>query len=300
MVRWWCESEMNRPIAFLFPGQGTIPASFSPFSSLTKRLLELAEAAGLPLAERMKAGARSGLTRTENAQPAILIDTLAKEERLRSSGILPDFVAGHSLGEYAALVSAGVISPEAALSVVIERGRLMGRVPGGMAAVLKLSRGEVEEICAETGAVIANYNAPGQLVISGDVEAIEAAIELAKARGGRAIRLNVSGPFHSPAMGPAQDALSPRIEALQFNPPKVPVVSGVSGKVETSPARLKKLLLTQITACVRWEEVVETLVDAGVKTAIEVGVGEVLTRIGRRITDRIEFLSYEEGCGGRA
>ncbi len=289
---------MKPKVAFIFPGQGTIPEDLPP-SPLVDRLLGIAVEAGLEIPNWLrKKDPRLALT--ENAQPTILIDSLGKEAELRRAGISPDFVAGHSLGEYAALVSAGVISAEEALSVVIERGRLMSRVSGGMAAILKLSGDDVEEICAATGATVANYNAPGQIVISGDDAAVEEAMQLAKERGGRAIRLNVSGPFHSPSMAPAQEALSPRIEEIEFRTPQVPVVSGVSGRIETSPDRLKGLLLTQITACVLWEEVVRTLVDAGVSTAIEVGPGEVLTRIGRRITDRIEFVSYEEARDGGA
>ncbi len=290
---------MRPKVAFLFPGQGTVPDSPPPPSPLVDRLLGLAAEAGLEITDWLREK-DPRLSLTENAQPTILIDSLGKEAELRRAGISPDFVAGHSLGEYAALVSAGVVSAEEALSVVIERGRLMGRVPGGMAAILKLSGDDVEEICAATGATVANYNAPGQIVISGEDAAVEGAMELAKERGGRAVKLNVSGPFHSPLMAPAQEALSPRIEAIEFRTPQVPVVSGVSGGMESSPARLKELLLTQITACVLWEEVINALVDAGVRTAIEVGPGEVLTRIGRRITDRIEFVSYEEARDGGA
>jgi len=284
--------------AFLFPGQGTVPEVLPPSSPLVDRLLAQAAAAGIDLKELIQDRQRIALT--EFAQPAILIDSLAKDQALRAAGFAPDVVAGHSLGEYAALASSGVISPADALSVVIARGRLMGHVPGAMAAILKLDREEVEEVCAATGTSVANYNAPGQIVISGEAAAIEAAMRLAKERGGRAVRLNVSGPFHSPAMAPAQAGLAPRIEALEFRRPQVPVISGVSGKAETDPTRLKELLLTQITACVRWEEAVNAMVGLGVRTAIEVGPGEVLTRIGRRITDRIEFLDYEEVSRGRA
>ncbi len=289
---------MKRRVAFIFPGQGTLPKGQLVPSPRAERLLELAAEAGLKIQDWLREN-DPRLVLTENAQPVILIDSLAKEAELRKSGIFPDFVAGHSLGEYAALVSSGVITAEEALSVVIERGRLMSRVPGGMAAILKLSGKDVEDICAVTGAAVANYNAPGQIVVSGKDNAIEKAMALAKERGGKAIRLSVSGPFHSPLMAHAQKALSPRIEALEFRTPQVPVVSGVSGKVEMSPVRLKELLLTQITACVLWEAVIDTLVNMGVKTVVEVGPGDVLTRIGRRITDRIEFMSYEEATDGR-
>ena len=289
---------MDRPIAFLFPGQGTLPENPPPSSPRTDRLLTRAATAGLAI-RKWVAEKDPRLSRTANAQPTILIDSLAKEERLRSREIAPDFVAGHSLGEYGALVSAGVIAAEEALDLVIKRGQLMERVPGGMAALLKLSREAVAEICAATGTTIANYNEPGQIVVSGPDAAIDQAMVLAKDRGGKAIRLNVSGPFHSPAMLPAQNALAPYIAAVAFQSPRVSVVSGVSGKIERSATRLQQLLMAQITACVRWEEVITTLVAARVRTAIEVGPGEVLTRIGRRITDRIKFISYTEVSDGR-
>ncbi len=288
---------MERPIAFLFPGQGTVPTAPPPNTPTTTRLLARAEEAGLPLVKWITES-DPGLTRTATAQPAILIDSVAKAEKLRAAGITPDFVAGHSLGEYAALVSAEVITADQALDLVIERGRLMERVPGGMAALLKLDNRTVEEICATAGATVANYNGPGQIVISGDNTAVERAMTLAAAAGGRAIRLNVSGPFHSPAMLPAQQELARHIAAITFRDPRVPVVSGMTGQIERSGARLQQLLMDQITACVHWDMVVATLTAARVRTAVEAGPGAVLTRIGRRITDRIKFIPYAEVADG--
>lgn len=291
---------MRQKVAFLFPGQGKVPVALPPPSAVGERLFALAKEKGLPLKEWIRDCRFDLLRRTEYAQAAILIDSLAKEETLREQEVEPIIVAGHSLGEYAALVSAGLLTPEEALSVVTERGRLMGRVDGAMAAILKLPIEEVEEICRRIGpkVVIANYNSPTQIVISGEREAIKAAVAMAERDGGRGVILRVSGPFHSPLMAQAQAALAPAIEALSFRTPSIPVISSVSGRVETEASSLKGLLLTQITACVRWVDVVESLEKEEVARAIEAGPGEVLTGLGRRITSKVRFLRFEEGCDG--
>jgi len=240
------------------------------------------------------------LRRTQVAQPAILIDSLIKERRLRERGIVPTVVAGHSLGEYTALVSASVLHPEEALSVVIERGRLMESIPGGMAAIVKLPLDRVEAVCCQGGSQVsvANVNGPAQVVISGEEQALLAAMASAEEAGGRAIRLHVSGPFHSPFMEGAQQELAPRIESLPFSAPRIPVISSVSGKVESDLRRLKGLLLTQITACVSWVDVVETLVQMKVSCAVEVGPGKILTGLGKRITSQVRFVTFEEAFDG--
>ena len=290
----------KRKIAFLFPGQGRIPQGLPPASDVGGRLFRLAAERGLPLQEWITSGSLDLLHRTEYAQPAVLIDSLAKEEALRGNGVKLGIVAGHSLGEYTALVSAGLLTPEEALLVVIERGRLMARVEGGMAAIVKLPVEEMRAICGRigSGVAVANYNGPRQVVISGEQKALKEAVAAAEQAGGRAIPLRVSGPFHSPLMTEAQAALVPQIESLSFNPPSVPVVSSVSGKVETDPVRLKALLLTQITACVRWVDVVNSLVASGVTCAVEVGPGEILTGLGRRITLQVQFVTFKEALDG--
>jgi [acyl-carrier-protein] S-malonyltransferase len=193
-------------LAFIFPGQGTIPQVLPPPSALATQLFDQAAQAGLRLREWIGEGDEDRLRRTQVAQPAILIDSLIKERRLRERGIVPTVVAGHSLGEYAALVSAGVVSAQEALSVVIERGRLMESIPGGMAAIVKLPLDRVEAICSQEGlqVSVANVNGPTQAVISGEEQALLAAMASAEEAGGRAIRLHVSGPFHSPFMEGAQ------------------------------------------------------------------------------------------------
>ncbi|MCD6135600.1 ACP S-malonyltransferase [Candidatus Bipolaricaulota bacterium] len=293
---------MQKKIAFLFPGQGTVPSSPPVDGRRGERLLALAEQAGIPILSMLQNGDHDRLVRTENAQPAIFIDSLSKEEALRSRGIVPAAVAGHSLGEYAALVSSGVIpSPEDALAVVIDRGRLMGRVHGGgMAAILKLPLAKVEEICdGIDGAVnVANINGPTQIVISGDLEYLQAAMDACQDAGGRVIKLDVSGPFHTPLLAAAQVALAPSIERLEFLAANIPFVSSVSGRMESDPTTIRSLLLTQITACVQWVSTIESLVKLGIDVAIEVGPGKVLTNMGRRITDRIEFVTFKEAIDG--
>ena len=287
-------------LAFIFPGQGTIPRILSLPSALGTRLFDQAVQAGLRLQDWIEEGDEDRLRQTQVAQPAILIDSLIKEGRLRERGIVPTVVAGHSLGEYAALVSAGVVSAQEALSVVIERGRLMESIPGGMAAIVKLPLDRVEAICRQGGSQVsvANVNGPAQVVISGEEQALLAAMALAEEAGGRAIRLHVSGPFHSPFMEGAQQELAPRIESLPFSVPRIPVISSVSGKVESDLRRLKGLLLTQITACVSWVDVVEALVQMKVSCAVEVGPGKILTGLGKRITSQVRFVTFEEALDG--
>lgn len=287
-------------LAFIFPGQGTIPRILPPPSALGTRLFDQAVQAGLRLQDWIEEGDEDRLRRTQVAQPAILIDSLIKERRLRERGIVPTVVAGHSLGEYTALVSASVLHPEEALSVVIERGRLMESIPGGMAAIVKLPLDRVEAICRQGGSQVsvANVNGPAQVVISGEEQALLAAMASAEEAGGRAIRLHVSGPFHSPFMEGAQQELAPRIESLPFSVPRIPVISSVSGKVESDLRRLKGLLLTQITACVSWVDVVETLVQMKVSCAVEVGPGKILTGLGKRITSQVRFVTFEEAFDG--
>ncbi len=287
-------------LAFIFPGQGTIPRILPPPSALGTRLFDQAVQAGLRLQDWIEEGDEDRLRRTQVAQPAILIDSLIKERRLRERGIVPTVVAGHSLGEYTALVSASVLHPEEALSVVIERGRLMESIPGGMAAIVKLPLDRVEAVCCQGGSQVsvANVNGPAQVVISGEEQALLAAMASAEEAGGRAIRLHVSGPFHSPFMEGAQQELAPRIESLPFSAPRIPVISSVSGKVESDLRRLKGLLLTQITACVSWVDVVETLVQMKVSCAVEVGPGKILTGLGKRITSQVRFVTFEEAFDG--
>lgn len=291
---------MERRIAFLFPGQGGLPDELPPTSRETEDLFDAALSHGLRLKEWIVENDATRLTQTQVAQPAILIDSVARDRVLRTAGLTPVFVAGHSLGEYSALVSAGVLASTDALGLVIERGRLMSTAVGGMAAIVKLELDVVHALCAEVGTdvVVANHNGHHQVVVSGADASVDRVIEAAERGGGRGIRLRVSGPFHSPFMEPARIALAKIIDAVPFHTPSVPIVCGVSGEAETDAVRLQGLMRTQMTACVRWVDVVDRLLEADVSHAVEVGSGNVLTGLGKRITDRITFVTYEEAANG--
>jgi len=285
---------MPSNVAFLFPGQGRIPEALPSNTRQFSHLLDLAHSAGLLLEDWIAAGQADRLAQTDAAQPALLLDSLSREQMLRAAGWNPACVAGHSLGEYAALVSVGVLDPTDAMRAVIERGRLMNQVRGTMAAILKLDLDAVAGLCTGTEAVVANHNAITQIIISGPDEAVQDVMARAEAAGGRSIPLNVSGPFHSPLMRPAQETLSHLLRTLDFADPAVPVISGVSGHVEDEAEALKALLVRQITSSVHWVDVSNELEQLQVKTAVEVGSGDTLTRLGRRSDSSIRFLTFEE------
>ena len=290
---------MPSNVAFLFPGQGRIPEALPSNIGQLSELLDLAHDAGLLLEDWIAAGQADRLGQTDAAQPALLLDSLSREQLLRAAGWNPECVAGHSLGEYAALVSAGVLDPADAMRAVIERGRLMNLVRGTMAAILKLDLDTVAGLCTGTEAVVANHNAITQIIISGPDEAVQDVMTRAEAAGGRSIPLSVSGPFHSPLMGPAQETLSHLLQTLDFAAPAVPVISGVSGHVEDGAEALKALLVRQITSSVHWVDVSNELERLKVDTAVEVGSGDTLTRLGRRSDSPIRFLTFEEAIHER-
>ncbi len=292
---------MSYAIAFLFPGQGRIPEALPPGSERIDRLYTLAEERGLPLRTWIAEGRADMLGRTENAQPALLIGGLAREENLRAAGWTPDVVAGHSLGEYSALVSSGVLDALDGLGAVIERGRAMSGIDGTMAAILKLEIDVVQSLCSEVGpgVCIANHNGPTQIVVSGEPASVEELSRQAEEIGGRSIALQVSGPFHSPLMNPAQDALEPFLRRLEFGAPDVPMVSSVTATVQRDPEQLRETLCRQITAPVRWLDVIHRLEELDVAVAVEVGSGDVLTRLGSRMPTGIRFMKYEEAINER-
>jgi [acyl-carrier-protein] S-malonyltransferase len=248
-------------------------------------------------------GPAEELQLTANTQPAILTVSVAAAAVLSEKGVRPDFVAGHSLGEYSALVAAGALSLADAVQLVRKRGQYMQEaVPvgqGAMAAILGLDGAALEGICREAaqGEVVspANLNSPRQGVIAGSANAVARAVELSKGRGAkRAIMLNVSAPFHCALMKPAQDRLGVDLDATQVEDPQVPLVGNVSAQVVTSAPLVREGLKQQVTAPVRWEESIRRLRQEGVELFVEVGPGKVLSGLVRQIDRAAECLRVED------
>jgi [acyl-carrier-protein] S-malonyltransferase len=261
---------------------------------------EVDKTLGFPLSRLCFEGPEEELTQTINVQPAVLTVSIAclkaAEEAGGSSLSPPDVVAGHSLGEYAALVVAGVLSLSEAVRLVRERGRLMseaGRVrPGGMVAVLGLDEEAVSDICLSAGTEISNINCPGQIVVSGAQEKLAEFQRLAKTRGGnRIIPLNVSGAFHSQLMQPASDGLEKAISEFTFGEPLVPVVANVTAQMMIDVKAVKEELVDQITHCVRWQQSVENMIAGGVTTFLEIGHGQVLAGLIKRINPAVQIFN---------
>ncbi len=287
-------------VAFLFPGQGSQrPGMGRVFLRCPWALaivLEAAEILGYSPLEAWDDPERLG--RTSYVQPLLLlVEWLSTEAMVREAEIFPEAVCGHSLGEYAALAAAEVIDWDEALRLVALRGRLMEGAarehPGSMAAIIA-PEGEVERIAAEAGCYAVNYNAPEQVVVSGERGAVERAVELARDRGFRAIPLKVSGPFHTPFMREAEEEMRRALEEIVFMPPNVIFISAVSGRPESDPERIRELMARQMTSPVRWTEVIRSLEELGIREAVEVGPGEVLVKLGRRIAPALVFKSWRE------
>ena len=273
-----------------------------------RRVFEEAdEALRFSLARLCFEGPEDELRLTANTQPATLATSIAALRAFQSEcGANPELAAGHSLGEYSALVAAGAITLTDALRAVRERGRLMQEAcpagQGTMAAILGLDLAAVKALCEEvsTGgeiAVPANLNAPGQIVISGNAGAVRRALEIAKASGGGAsVELKVSAPFHCPLMQPARDGMAPVLERLDVRPLDFGVIANVTAEVNRDPARVKPLLLEQITAPVRWEESMGTLAQGGIVSTVEFGAGRVLAGLMRRINRNVKVLAAEDAA----
>ena len=300
---------MSTPaIAFLFPGQGSQAVGMGrlmadTFSQAKDALREADEALGFPLSTICFEGPEERLRLTEITQPAILATSLACERVLRFKGITPSWVAGHSLGEYSALVSAGSLRLGDAVRLVHHRGRFMQEaVPvgrGAMAALLGLRPEQVEALCREAaeGEVLsaANFNSPEQTVIAGAAGAVERAMRLAPERGARrAIALPVSAPFHCELMAPARDRLAPELESCVFRPLDCPLIANVDAAALTAGEKARESLLRQVTAPVRWEASVRELARQGAKRFIEVGPGRVLSGLVRRILPEARLYSVED------
>jgi len=296
--------------AFLFPGQGSqypgMGRELAQSFACAREVFEEADAAlGIAISKLCFEGPAEDLQLTANTQPAILTVSVAAARVLREKGISADYVAGHSLGEYSALVAAGALSLSDAVRLVRKRGQYMQEaVPvgqGAMAAILGLDGAALDEICREAaqGDIVspANLNSPGQVVIAGSAAAVARAVEMAKGRGAkRAIMLNVSAPFHCALMKPAQDRLSADLDATQVADPQVPLVNNVSAAVVTSASLVREGLKQQVTAPVRWEESVRRLRVEGVDLFVEVGPGKVLSGLVRQIDRAAECLRVEDSA----
>lgn len=294
-------------IAFVFPGQNShyvgMGRDLYEAGGVSRLVFEVAEGElGAGLLSVMFDGPEEELTRTDNQQPAIVTHSLAALAAVREIGIEPDFVAGHSLGEYSAITCAGCLAPEQVLPLVRFRGELMARAgddaPGAMAAVLGLDAEDVQKAVARVGAegtvVVANYNSPGQVVISGEVAAVEAASAACDDAGAkRVIALDVSGAFHSPLMEPAAAPLIERLEAIGFAPANVPVVANVDAEPHTDPGEIRANLGRQMTSSVLWEQSVRRMIDEGVATFVEIGPGTVLAKLIRRIDREVTTLNVD-------
>ncbi len=277
-------------LAFLFPGQGSqsvgMGRALADAHPAAREVFERADQAlGVSLSKLAWEGPDEELRRTMNAQPALLVHSVAAWTLLDHAGVKPAFVAGHSLGEYSACVAAGALAFEDAVRLVRRRGELMWQAgverPGAMAAILGLDAAVVEAACQEAAAagvvVPANLNAPGQVVISGEVAAVEQAVEAARARGARkAVLLPVSGAFHSPLMGPAAEGLRQALDAVTFHDARCPVVANVTGAPVTRAADIRDHLARQLLGAVRWEDGMRYLRAQGVEAFVEVGTGRVL------------------------
>jgi [acyl-carrier-protein] S-malonyltransferase len=290
--------------AFLFPGQGSQKVGMA--KGLPRdRFAQADEALGYPLSTIIDEGPEAELTRTANTQPAILTTSLAWVDVLRQRGIEADVAAGHSLGEYSALVYANALTFEDAVRLVHLRGRFMQEaVPegvGAMAAIIGLEAAQVAELCKQSSTgendacQPANFNGAGQVVVAGHKSAVERVMAAAKPAGAKLVKaLPVSAPFHSKLMGPAADRLAEELAKVQVSPMSIPVVANVTAEPNRDHAQLRRLLTEQVTGSVRWEESVKTLERMGVTEAYEVGPGNVLAGLVKRIAPGIKMMALPE------
>jgi [acyl-carrier-protein] S-malonyltransferase len=288
-------------IAFCFPGQGSLATGMGrEIAAAVPEALEIfelgSEAADLDLKRLCFEAPVEELVETEVQQPALVATSLAILAAIRARGIKPDFVVGHSVGEFAALASAGALKVEEAIGVVRERGLAMAEAarsnPGSMAAILGLDDESVERICRRILNVWpANYNCPGQVVVSGENPAVDEACQTAEQEGARrAVKLRVSGAFHSPLVARAADRLRPALDRVKFSEPTAPFMSTVTARVETAK-RMGPLLVEQLTAPVRFTHAAQALIREGVNTFVEVGPGNVLAGLVKRIDRNAQTIS---------
>jgi [acyl-carrier-protein] S-malonyltransferase len=294
--------------AFIFPGQGSqyvgMGKEFYDNFRVAKEVFEEADdALRFSVSSLCFQGPEEALKLTENTQPAVLTASIAALRVLQSEkGIPPHVTAGHSLGEYSALVASGALSFADAVRIVRLRGRFMQEaVPvgeGAMAAILGMEREQIEKLCEEvsSGEVLtpANFNCPGQIVIAGHSKAVERAIERVKQEGKKAVLLPVSAPFHSPLMKPAGERLEKELDGIAVRDLKVPVVTNVEAEINTSKERVKGLLVAQVSSPVRWEESILRMTEDGIEQVFEIGPGKVLSGLMKRINPKVETKNLED------
>ena len=293
-------------VAFVFPGQGSQSAGMGldlyQASDRAQKIFDAADSRlDFKLSKLIFNGPQEELTKTYNAQPALLTTSYAFFTELQEAGIKPDYTAGHSLGEYTALAASGAISFEDAVYTVHKRGQFMeAAVPNGegsMAAILGMDRASLSAVTAEVSALgetvqLANINCPGQIVISGTAEGVKIASAKAKEAGAkRALPLDVSGPFHSQLMKPAAEELRRVLDSITVRPAPIPVISNVTAKPVENPEDIKGKLIEQLYSPVQWEDSIRNLLELGVDTFIEVGPGKVLGGLIKKIDRSVQIHS---------
>lgn len=299
-------------LGFVFPGQGSQKVGMGKavaeaYPDIKTRYFDRAdEILGFSISELCFDGPDEELVKTENQQPAIFLVSCALHDVLRQRGVQPQAVAGHSLGEYSALVAAGCFPFDVGLRLTRRRGELMAQVAartgGIMAAIIGLSSGDVEAICREASAngiaEVANFNSPAQTVISGEETGIRRAMELAQERGAsRVVQLNVSAPFHCSLMDPLAREFAPVLDSVPVAGPGVPVVANVTADYERSGDEVKRNLIAQLASSVRWTESMQRLIADGYDTFVEVGPGRVLSGLMRQIDPNVTALSTQDAAG---
>jgi [acyl-carrier-protein] S-malonyltransferase len=296
-------------IAFCFPGQGSVAAGMGreiaeAFPEAMAVFDAASEASGLDLRHLCFEASDDELVDTAVQQPALVATSLAVLAALKARGIEPDFVVGHSVGEFAALAAADALPTDEAIALVRERGLAMAEAarerPGSMAAILGLDDPVVERLCQEIAGVWpANYNCPGQIVVSGENPSVDECCDQAEGEGARrTVKLRVSGAFHSPLVAHAAERLKPAIERIKFHEPNAPFMSTVTAKIEPAQ-RLGTLLVEQLTAPVKFTQAASELAREGVKTFVEVGPGNVLSGLVRRIDKTAKAIPVNSLAGLR-